>query len=116
MKRMNKKGFTMMELLVVFLIIAVLAAIAIPVFLGAIESSKVKADAATLKNVQSAARVYFQSNNNTVPTMDALVDDGYFEETPTLQAKVNEGKTFVFSTDDNGLPVVKIGTPAPEPT
>jgi len=47
----NKKGFTLAELLVVVAIIAVLTAIAIPVFAGALEKS---AEATDLANIRSA--------------------------------------------------------------
>ena len=45
-KMMNKKGFTLMEMLIVVAIIAVLVAIAIPVFNGALTKSKQAADVA----------------------------------------------------------------------
>ena len=50
-KRLNKKGFTMAELLIVVAIIAVLVAIAIPVFTAQLEKSR---DAATVANLRSA--------------------------------------------------------------
>ena len=51
MKKMNKKGFTLAELLIVVAIIAVLVAIAIPVFSAQLEKSR---DATDLANVRSA--------------------------------------------------------------
>lgn len=50
MKKMNKKGFTLAELLIVVAIIAVLVAIAIPVFTAQLEKSR---QAATLANLRS---------------------------------------------------------------
>ena len=49
MKRLNKKGFTMAELLIVVAIIAVLVAIAIPVFTTQLEKAKDATDAANLR-------------------------------------------------------------------
>ena len=49
----NKKGFTLMEMLIVVAIIAVLVAIAIPVFNGALTKSKEAADVA---NIRAAVR------------------------------------------------------------
>ncbi len=51
LKKKNKKGFTLAELLIVVAIIAVLVAIAIPVFTSQLEKSRESTDAA---NVRSA--------------------------------------------------------------
>lgn len=50
MKKLNKKGFTLAELLIVVAIIAVLVAIAIPVFTAQLEKSR---EATDLANVRS---------------------------------------------------------------
>lgn len=49
MKKTNKKGFTLAELLIVVAIIAVLVAIAIPIFSSQLEKSRESADAANLR-------------------------------------------------------------------
>lgn len=51
MKRLNKKGFTLAELLIVVAIIAVLVAISIPIFTSQLEKSR---DAVTLSNIRAA--------------------------------------------------------------
>lgn len=51
MKKMNKKGFTLAELLIVVAIIAVLVAIAIPIFSAQLEKSR---EATDIANVRSA--------------------------------------------------------------
>ena len=48
-KLKNKKGFTLMEMLIVVAIIAVLVAIAIPTFSGALTKSKEAADVANIR-------------------------------------------------------------------
>ena len=50
-KKLNKKGFTLMEMLIVVAIIAVLVAVAIPTFTSSLERSR---EAADLANVRSA--------------------------------------------------------------
>ena len=49
MKKMNKKGFTLIEMLVVVAIIAVLVAIVIPVVGNSTESAKEAKDAANIR-------------------------------------------------------------------
>ena len=51
----KKKGFTLIELIIVIAIIAILAAIAIPNFLGIQRKSKIKADIASAKTIYDAA-------------------------------------------------------------
>ena len=57
MKKMNKKGFTLAELLIVVAIIAVLVAIAIPVFTSQLEKSKQATDAANIRAAYAEAAV-----------------------------------------------------------
>ena len=57
MKKNNKKGFTLAELLVVIAIIAVLVAIAIPVFTAQVEKAREAADAANLRAAYAQAAV-----------------------------------------------------------
>ncbi len=49
MKKLNKKGFTLAELLIVVAIIAVLVAISIPVFSSQLEKAREATDAANLR-------------------------------------------------------------------
>ena len=55
MKKMNKKGFTLMEMLIVIAIIAILIAIAIPTFTSALEKSRQRTDMANVRSLKSLA-------------------------------------------------------------
>ena len=53
----SKKGFTLIELIVVLAILAIIAAIAVPTAFGSIEKARVAADKATMDSINSAIRV-----------------------------------------------------------
>lgn len=54
----NKKGFTLIEVLVVVLIIGILAALAAPNILGRIEQSRITSDKAMAKTLENAVASY----------------------------------------------------------
>ena len=54
-KKLNKKGFTLAELLVVVAIIAILIAIAIPIFTNALENAQLRTNQANIRAVKAAA-------------------------------------------------------------
>ena len=62
--RRNKKGFTIIELIVVIAIIAILAAIAIPSFIGITDSANAKVDLANARNIATAINAYNALNPN----------------------------------------------------
>ena len=53
----SKKGFTLIELIVVLAILAVIAAIAVPTAFGSIEKANVAADKASIDGLNSAIRM-----------------------------------------------------------
>ena len=63
----NKKGFTLMEMLIVVAIIAVLVAIAIPVFNGALTKSKEAADVANVRALYAEWQVSILTENKDIP-------------------------------------------------
>ena len=64
-KLTNKKGFTLMEMLIVVAIIAVLVAIAIPTFNGALTKSKESADVANIRAYYAELQIKAIDNNTS---------------------------------------------------
>ena len=75
MKKTNKKGFTFAELLVVVAIIAVLVAIAIPIFSSQLEKAREATDAANLRAAYAEV------------SADAVLNDGSSEKVKTVDQK-----------------------------
>src|SRR5438270_8889907 len=93
------EGFTLIELMVVVLIIAILLAIAIPTFLGARNNANARAAQSNLRNALTAEQTYFTNNQA-------------FDSTTTDMAAVESGITWVNAapTAGNNVEVV-IGGP-----
>lgn len=77
----NRKGFTLIELIVVIAILAILAVLAVPRFIGTLESARQRTDDANIRTVRSALSLYTAENPTATPPADlgaletALVPD-----------------------------------------
>jgi len=90
--KQNKKGFTLIELIVVIAIVGVLAAVAVPSYIAYIDKSRAAADSYTLGELNEATRVYYAeapspnpfelSSSTNATLMQALVGKGFFTEAP----------------------------------
>ena len=84
----NKKGFTLIELMIVVAIIGILAAIAIPKFADLINKSKEGATKGSLSSVRSAIQVYYGDNEGWFPadTLGVLTNNGkYISQIPVAK-------------------------------
>ncbi len=87
LSRKDEGGFTLIELMVVVLIIAILIAIAIPTFLGARKRAQDKQSQSNLRNALTAEKTYYvdtQAYTNVAANLTAIessldfaVDDGW---------------------------------------
>lgn len=118
-KLTNKKGFTLMEMLIVVAIIAILIAIAIPTFSGALTKAHTATDTANIRAGYASAQIEVMTSN-TVPTDTYLQPDGSIgaknsaykcsgEQKTTVQigGKLNasweKGQVIKYTVDANGV-------------
>src|SRR6059058_4047354 len=84
--RWGRKGFTLVEIMIVVLIIGILLAIAVPNFIKARESSRTQACIANLKQLDSATEQYAMENKartGATVAISALVGSAnYIKSTP----------------------------------
>jgi len=99
----KRKGFTLIELIVVIAILAILAAIAIPAFIGTLTRAKTAADQATERVIISAVKVYY-AEKGTNPTLDQL-KAGYLDPSYT---KWSDGSAITAIAVDGTTGVVSI--------
>ena len=118
MRKNKRKGFTLAELLIVVAIIAVLVAIAIPIFTSQLEKSREATDAANIRAAYAQASVEVLETEKAVTYKVNMVQtDAGFKSEGVKDAKIG-GKTLSSITDaKNDKPVyVTVNTEGTAPT
>ena len=89
--KLNKKGFTLAELLIVVAIIGILVAISIPIFTGQLNKAKYGADEANARSIYSILAADYLSNEGkntaTVTSTFSAVDTAY-----TIKVKEDDNR------------------------
>ena len=101
----TKKGFTLIELMIVVAIIGILAAIAIPKFADLIKKSKEGATKGSLGALRSALTIYYGEQEGVYPDPGAALLDN------PITTFNDTGGPFLTKYLDN-MPTVKLGQPA----
>ena len=99
------EGFTLIELMVVVLIIAILLAIAIPTFLGARNSANARSAQSNLRNSLTAEQSYW-TNNQAFDTAGTNVQSFEPALTFTGTGPVTPGKSVLLAGDTNSDGVI----------
>lgn len=77
MKKSNKKGFTIVELVIVIAVIAILAAVLIPVFSGVVRKANKSKDTQLVRNLNQALATDLNEHNTMYDALLAAKEFGY---------------------------------------
>lgn len=122
MKKLNKKGFTLLELLAVLVILAALATIAIPIFTNKGSEARLAAHKANIRELLNAVQRYEWDNGtqatdvatyyNEINASHDLVTNGYISSAPVSPYSGVAGYTkyryFVGKDPETSLTTVKL--------
>ncbi|MGH9748553.1 MAG: type II secretion system protein [Candidatus Polarisedimenticolia bacterium] len=99
----KQKGFTLIELLIVVAIIGIIAAIAIPNLLNAIDRGKQKRTMADMRSIGTAVESY-AVDNNFYPRTGTTLPSGNISPIYIGTVPANDGwnNLWLYATDTNG--------------
>ena len=113
MKKLNKKGFTLVEMLAVVAIIAVLVAIMVPVAGNAIEKAKAASNAANLRSLQTEILMNGEDSETDISEDNFYHIEGYGDDTDLVISE--DSVTFDGLTAEQWAAIAN-GEEVPEPS
>ena len=102
----NKKGFTLIEIMIVVAIIAILAAIAIPNFISYRKTSQMNACKANQEQIRTACEAYYIKNTaypSDVATLTLVASGGFLKAEPKCG-----GATYSITAPSSDNPMVQV--------
>ena len=101
MKRNNKKGFTIVELVIVIAVIAILSAVLIPTFSGITEKAQESARDQQAKNILTKYIGTYDFTTGTMESIDGyiVVDNHYYTVTDGNIENINDPQPTTYTTE-----------------
>ncbi len=114
MKNLKRKGFTIVELVIVIAVIAILAAVLIPTFVNLTKKANLSADQVAVRNMNTLLATEFATEKPTElkQVIDMLDKNGYNVDALTPLSK---GYTFVWNQAENKIELVEISAAGEAP-
>jgi general secretion pathway protein G len=112
--RSGRRGFTLIELMVVLSIIALLLTIALPRYFGSVDKSKEAVLRENLNQMRDAISRYYSDKGKYPESLDALASEKYLRGVP-LDPVTDSDKTWIIVQPEDpqkgGVYDVKSGAP-----
>ncbi len=118
MRKQAEQGFSLIELLIVIAVIGIIAAIAVPMLLDAVDRAKQRRTMGDMHSIVTANGTYNVDQQNYAPTLNDLQGSEYLQVVVLDDAW---GNPFIYNTDGSTYDLTSwgrdgaVGPPPPSP-